>query len=303
MRPIALLIVLLMASGCGGPSSSPRIIVYSNANTRPILHRAETYPYTHYILAFLIPDGKGGIQPGGALDAVLKNSEALQRVQNSGKKILISLGGGTVAGEEWLIWGKNADRVAKALTEIVKQYNLDGVDLDIENVGYKTSAEVQKYGDAIIRLTKAIAKKMPGKIITHAPQPPYLCKPGSSKQCPDVSLYAYVLLKASQHISWLNMQYYSNPPLTSSDIDELESYRSIVEGWDGFPGYPPDRLVVGKPYSSRVNGYEPREEVVSEILTPLAQEFGKSFGGFMAWELSQDTNGDWANAVATALGQ
>ena len=98
------------------------------------------------------------------------------------------------------------------------------------------------------------------------------------------------------------MQYYSNPPVTSSDVDEVDSYKSIVQGWDGFPGLEPGRLVVGKPYSSGVSGFEPATEVVSRILQPLVAEYGNSFGGFMAWELSEDPDGTWATSVAQALG-
>ena len=150
-------------------------------------------------------------------------------------------------------------------------------------------------------MTQALATRLPNKYLSHAPQPPYLCRPGSSGECPNDSLYATILAGAGQHISWLNMQYYSNPPVTSSDADEVESYVSIVEGWDGFPGLDASRLVLGKPYSSQVNGHQPMQEVSGKIIAVLVEKYGPNFGGFMAWEFIQDENGTWAEAVDQAM--
>lgn len=321
---LGLLGVALIIVGCGGgtPDTSdtapadglaaspqpkaaaapetPRLIVYSNANTDPILDHADTLPYTHYILAFLIPDGEGGVKPSGALAPVLADSAALEKVRAAGKKVMVSVGGGTVRGEDWLALGKNAAAVAESIAAVVEEHSLDGVDLDVEAVPFETRAAFQPYADAVVALTRALAERLPGKFLTHAPQPPYLCAPGSPG-CPQDSLYATILAAAGDQISWLNMQYYSNPPVTSSDIEELGSYRSIVRGWDGFGGLAADRLVVGKPYSSKVSGYQPADQVVSRILQPLVGEYSSSFGGFMAWELSEDPDGTWAAAVSQAL--
>lgn len=281
--------------------TSPRLIAYYNANTKPILHNAERLHYTHYILSFLIPDGKGGIKPSGALKVVLADKDALARVQAAGKKIMVSVGGGTVTGKDWLKMGNNAQAIAESIATIVEQYNLDGVDLDVEAVPYTKQSSFQPYADAVITLTQALAKRLPNKYLSHAPQPPYLCKPRSSGECPNDSLYATILAAAGDQISWLNMQYYSNPPVTSIDIDEVASYVSIVQGWDGFSGLESSRLVLGKPYSSHVNGYEPMTEVTTKILDPLVKKYGQNFGGFMAWEFNQDKKGAWAEAVGKAI--
>ncbi len=276
---------------------SPRIIAYYNTNTTPILDRAEHLPYTHYILSFLVPDGQGGIKPSKDLAKVLADKAALARVQDAGKKIMVSVGGGTVAGKDWMQMGAQAGAVADAIATVVEQYHLDGVDLDVEAVPYTNQKSFQPYADAVIALTQAIAIRLPNKDLSHAPQPPYLCKPGSSGECPKDSLYATILAAAGEHISWINMQYYSNPPVTSSDIDEVDSYISIVEGWNGFVGLESSRLVVGKPYSSRVNGHEPIAEIKGKILTPLITKYGQSFGGFMAWEYIEDDGGTWAKSI------
>ncbi len=284
-------------------SPSPRVIAYSNTNTDPLLRDAATLPYTHYILSFLVPDGETDVKPSEALEAVLQEGMALGRVRAAGKKIMVSVGGGTVAGKDWLTMGQNATAVAESIAKVVEEHHLDGVDLDIEAVPYVKEENFKPYAEAAIALTHALARRLPGKLLTHAPQPPYLCQPGSSPECPSESLYAAILAATGEEISWLNMQYYSNPPLTSSDLDELAHYRSIVKGWEGFPGLAPERLVVGKPYASRVSGFAPLEEVTSKLLQPLAAEFGSSFGGFMAWEFNQDPQGDWAQAVNKVLVQ
>ncbi len=159
-----------------------------------------------------------------------------------------------------------------------------------------------RYAEAVAKLTNAIAARLPGTLLCHALQPPYLCAPGSPG-CPEDSLYAAILAGTGDSIDWLNMQYYSNPPVTASDVDEVSHYESVVRGWEGFSGLPAHRLVVGKPYSSRVEGYQPAVQVVSEILEPLLEKYGDRFGGFMAWEYSEDPAGDWARRVAVALGR
>jgi len=158
-----------------------------------------------------------------------------------------------------------------------EEHQLDGVDLDVEAVPYERQSEFQPYADAVVALTQELAKRLPGKLLTHAPQPPYLCRPGSPGGCPADSLYATILAATGDDITWLNMQYYSNPPLTSSNFEEVYHYRSVIKGWEGFPGLEAQRLVVGKPYSPRVNGFEPMDVVVKDILRPLAKEFGSSF--------------------------
>jgi len=281
---------------------SPRLVVYTNTNTDPILANANTLPYSHYILAFLIPDGDTAVKPSRALQEVLAQPEVIAAAQAAGKKVMVSLGGGTLGAKDWLTLGKNAAAVADSVAQIIDQYHLDGVDLDIEAVPYERQSSFQPYADAAIALTQALAARLPGKLLTHAPQPPYLCAPGSCG-CPPDSLYATILNATGEQISWLNMQYYSNPPVTASDIDELASYRSIVNGWQGFAGLPAHRLVLGKPYSSKVSGYQPLAEVVSDLLNPLVAEYGDQFGGFMAWEFNEDADGSWATAIASTLGE
>ncbi|WP_154224325.1 glycosyl hydrolase family 18 protein [Marinicella rhabdoformis] len=282
---------------------SPRLIAYYNSNTKPILKNAEQLPYTHYILSFLIPDGQDGIKPSNDLQAVLDDKAALNRVQAAGKKLMVSVGGGTVTGKDWLKMGQHAEAVAESVAAIVEKHNLDGVDLDVEAVPYTKQESFQPYADAVIAITQALSKRLPNKDLSHAPQPPYLCQPGSSGECPNDSLYATILAATGNQISWLNMQYYSNPPVTSSDIDEVESYVSIVEGWEGFSGLDSTRLVLGKPYSKHVNGFEPKAEVNNKILNALIQKYGQDFGGFMAWEYIQDEEGIWAEAVHKSLGK
>lgn len=281
--------------------AAPRLVVYYNSPTDPVLAGAEAHPYTHYILSFLVPDGKGGVEPSAHLEKALADPAAIRRVRAAGKKVLVSVGGGEVGGHDWLTLGRNATAVAEQVAGVVETYELDGVDLDVEAVPYERRSSFEPYARAVIALTVAISDRLPGKLLTHAPQPPYLCEPGSFGACPEDSLYAAILAGAGDRISWLNMQYYSNPPLTSADVDEVASYESIVRGWKGFPGLPAERLVLGKPYSPDVSGHEPLDELVSDLLEPLVARHGRSFGGFMAWQLDQDPDGEHARALSRAL--
>ncbi len=126
------------------PSESPpaakRIVVYSNANTDPILAHAADYPYTHYILAFLVPDANG-VVPSPPVQVVLDEPAAIRAVQAAGKKVMISLGGGAVTAAHWLDWGRRADAIAEQVAGIVKHHGLDGVGMDVENLPYTSARE------------------------------------------------------------------------------------------------------------------------------------------------------------------
>ncbi len=60
-------------------------------------------------------------------------------------------------------------------------------------------------------------------------------------------------------------------------------------------------VVLGKPYSSKVSGYEPLAQVVTDLLDPLVADYGDQFGGFMAWEFNEDADGSWAATIASTL--
>jgi hypothetical protein len=75
-------------------TSAPRNIIYfdSNANQIP-MEGIGTLPYTDIIVGFLIPDANLNLHgAGGAFNSHLQSN--IQALQNAGKNVLISVGGG-----------------------------------------------------------------------------------------------------------------------------------------------------------------------------------------------------------------
>jgi len=230
-------------------SVEQRLVIYYNNNTTP-LKNIVNMDYTHVILSFLIPD------PSNPLNLVLSGNldnnvlGDIQTVQQAGKKVMISMGGETFSSAAYQAMVGKEDEVAANIAAIVNQYGFDGVDLDYEDTNAIMDKTPYDGPQFISDLTNALAGKLPsGALITHAPQPPYLCAPGAPFNCPaSTTGYVEVLQKAGANISWLNMQYYNNDWYVTPVDKVVTGYEQAVAGWTDFGG------VMGWQFSSDANG-------------------------------------------------
>jgi Glycosyl hydrolases family 18 len=104
------------------------------------------------ILAFVNTNYDGSV----TIDDVNFPKANVSSWQSSGKKVIISVGG---QNGNWLnvfASSSSIDNFVKSLSNIISQYNLDGVDLDIEN--YATPPIT--VANAIIQLKEAIGSKL-----------------------------------------------------------------------------------------------------------------------------------------------
>ena len=111
---------------------------------------------THLNIAFINPDSSGNliVAPG------LKDVAAL--AHKSGVKIFLSIGGGTPP--KYLpdfIYGDKQDLLISALTKITVDYNLDGIDVDLEG-----RLIDKNYEGFVLKLASALKEK--SKLITAA---------------------------------------------------------------------------------------------------------------------------------------
>lgn len=143
--------------------------------------------------------------------------------------------------------GKDAAQVGKDLAQFVKQYNLDGVDID-----YEDSASFQN-GKAVpwlVTLTKTLRQHLPkGQyILTHAPQAPYFgskCQWGGGyskieKQVGsliDMYLVQTYNQGAGMYDSCQSLLHSSGNACPGSSIFEIHEKENV----------PLNKLVVGKP--------------------------------------------------------
>lgn len=286
-----------------------RFVIYYNAAYFALKTIADL-PYTHVILAFIEPDPNDPsgtrVAPSGNLASVWDDVPLLQQ---AGKKVMISFGGGAFSSAAYEKLAGDVTSLAAQIAAIVAQYNLDGVDLDYEDTAALGSSGSYDGVTFATTLTEALYHQLPAdkRVITHAPQPPYLAP--SFENGP----YLRILQQAGAYISWINLQFYNNPgfqdPAQITGLSGTPFVTSVTGLDQGVGGvkWPAEQIVVGKPVAPQDagSGYLPVETLVSEVITPLVDHYGARFGGVMGWQYYNDAagGGAWHTAIAKALPQ
>lgn len=203
----------------------------------------------------------------------------------------------------WQHYAENLDSLLGQIQAWVTQYGFNGVDIDFEdNSGFTDpnnpgNPAIWDGVTFLIDLTNKLAQNLPvyQNIITHAPAPNYFDPNGGYNNA-----YTRIWEGAGNNISWFNCQFYNNPPYdypASSKIDwcnyVIRNVLSTVT-----PVGNVQKLMLGAPVSGdsacASSGYLPLDQLTSEVITPLKQEYGSAFGGVMGWEFAYDPGGAWA---------
>ena len=271
-------------------TNPPRNIIYysSNANQIPLAGIANL-PYTDVIIAFLIPgDNLVLIGSGGAFDDNLQSN--IQTLQNAGKNVLISVGGGAGwPSSAYESYAQNVNGLVDQLvTNWVTKYGFDGVDIDYEDdSGFTGTYDGVGF---LIALTNGLAQAMPQKIITHAPQTPYWDPLYNNA-------YNQIWKGAGDQITWINNQFYNNPQFDATPDLKVEWYDKIASTTGA------QKLMVGAPVTAAGagEGYIPLDQMISQVIQPLKDAWGPEFGGVMGWEFALDEGGTWAEGIWQAL--
>ena len=311
LRALTALLLLLLPLAAQAAEETPRYVIYYNSEASPA-EKLIGLPYSHVILSFvtLPADGKQGL----SLVVDPRLTEPLKivgKLQADGKKVLISFGGGDMKLEAYRPAVGQEAALAKALAAFVAAHGLDGIDLDFEATGALRHPLQDGAFDGkafLIALTRELRRALPaGKLITHAPQAPYL-DPKWHK-----GPYLKILKEAGPAIDWITVQYYNNPDfdlpvkthLVGAEKDPFAaSYAGIVGGAPGFP-WPSEKTLVGLPVykADASNGHQPPKVVRNDILKPLIARYGAKFGGLTGWQFSTLTADHryWNDKLAGAL--
>ncbi|WP_035415234.1 glycoside hydrolase family 18 protein [Ferrimonas kyonanensis] len=262
-------------------------------------------PYTHIILSFLTSSAQSpftlalsGAMAAQAVPPTLTQSSltAIRQLQAKGIKVMVAYGGATMHSRDYAAAAGQEEQLAYALAEFVRQYELDGIDIDWEDTAAFMGNGGYDGSDFLIRLTQALRQQLPaGRYqISHAPQPPYMVA-GSG-----MDGYIKVMAEAGQAIDLVNMQFYNNPPWSGNPQQIVESYRQFA----ALPGVGTDKLVLGlpaAPHNAGPGSYLPASIIAQQIIAPLLAEGG--IGGAMNWEFSGDADGQWGQVISQALAQ
>jgi len=192
---------------------------------------------THLNIAFINPDSNGNFTQKFTIDTLVKKAHE-KRV-----KVLASIAGGGIHEYYHSLLQKNNRKLFIGnLISLVKEYNLDGVDVDLEgdDIG-------RNYADFVTELSAAL--KPLHKLMTAAIATAY------KNELPD---------KALRQFDFVNVMSYDNTgPWQPDDPGDHSPYSMAVEDldyWHNKRAIPKNKLVLGLPFYGY--GFGPKDSPV-----------------------------------------
>ena len=289
----------------GKDENSFKVVGYYflNAALRDTVHADSNFRFldkiTHLNIAFINPDSAGNFNLQLAIDTLIK------KAHQKNVKVLASIaGGGPHPYFSYLLDNKHRKMFIGNLVSLVKRYDLDGIDVDIEG------DDINKfYGKFVVELAASLRPL--NKLITSAIATAY------KDLIPDKALLQYDFVNV--------MSYDRTGPWRPQDPGDPSPYSMAVEDldyWHNERNIPQQKLILGLPFygygfgnaDSPVLGISYKEiislypEEKSDTIhfpknvtmyfnnratikkkTQLAMQKG---GGVMIWQLLGDSDGD-----------
>lgn len=233
--------------------------------------------------------------------------EHTKKWQATGKKVLLSVGGQNGHWDTVFANIQQTDNFIDSLMVAMTQYNLDGIDLDIES--YHTPPKL--VGDMII----ALKKVMGTKILVVSPECVTIYQETS---IPDANLggqafnyFVPIIRQADAYIDYYQPQAYNNwygfpggsldylkeVYLNWVNLKGLGQWASPIPNFNGVAG---DKLVMGVLASTKAGGaqYYSEPSVIREFKEWIKQN-NYPLNGFMMWDSNWDIKNDFVISDAT----
>jgi chitinase len=220
----------------------------------------------------------------------------------AGATILLSIGG-AAAGID-LSSSTVADRFVSTVVPILKTYNFDGIDIDIETGLTDTGAisQLSASQSNLIRIIDGILAKMPSNFgLTMAPETAYVTG-GSITYGSIWGAYLPIIKKYADNgrLWWLNMQYYNGSMYGCSG----DSYPAgTVAGYTAQTdclnkGLTVQGTTVKVPYDKQVPGLPAQSGAGGGYMSPSLvsqawRHYGSSLKGLMTWSVNWDGSKNW----------
>jgi chitinase len=204
--------------------------------------------------------------------------------------------------------GYDATTIGNNLATFVKTYLFDGVDIDYEDSASFNSAGLGEQW--LVTLTTTLSNQLSGKIITHAPQPPYFL---GTAQYP-YGAYLYIHKQVGNLITWYNVQFYNQGsyyPYNTYNNIFVSAYNTsvyeMINGWNKDKvSIPSSKIIVGKPATSSDvdnTGYISASTLSSIFSQAISHSNPVWNYGFFDWQYSSDyaINFAFSNTVVQAF--
>ncbi|MFJ5590480.1 chitinase [Streptomyces noursei] len=273
--------------------------------------RAHGYNVLNAAFPVISSDGTALWEDG--MDATVKVPTPAEMCQakSDGATILMSIGGAT-AGID-LNSTAVADRFVATIVPLLKKYNFDGIDIDIET-GLSGSGNINQPSPSqsnLIRIIDGILAQMPaGFGLTMAPETAYVT--GSSVTYGSIwGAYLPIIKKYADNdrLWWLNMQYYNGSMYgCSGDSYEAGTVEGFTRQTDCLDkGLTVQGTTIKVPYDKQVPGLPAQPGAGGGYLAPgqvtqAWNTYHNGLKGLMTWSLNWDgakgwTFGDNVNAA------
>ncbi|WVO13809.1 hypothetical protein L204_101432 [Cryptococcus depauperatus] len=273
------------SSSPSGDWTAPHYVVYSNRYLEKMPSVSDLGSYNRFVLAFWQVDG-------GAVDNVQTwasweesyRQQVIEEYHNAGIALMISAFGST---DKPTTDGADPKETAQKLADFVKQYGLDGVDIDYEDMSAMNSAQAVSW---IVQLQQELRNLLPSPyIISHAPVAPWFT---SANDYSD-GAYSAIHKQVGDTIDFYSVQFYnqgdnqyiscqtlienSGSEWPSTSVFELNSSANV----------PLDKIVIGKPLDAGAanDGYMSPSDL-NECVNQAKQKGWN--GGVMFWEWTHE---------------
>jgi chitinase len=246
-------------------------------------------------------DGTVLWEDGMDASVVVATPEEMCAAKAAGQTILMSIGGAT-AGID-LSSSTVADRFVQTIVPLLKTYNFDGIDIDIET-GLTGSGSITTLSPSqanLIRIIDGVLAQMPSNFgLTMAPETAYVTG-GSIVYGSIWGSYLPIIKKYADNgrLWWLNMQYYNGSMYGCSG----DSYQAAtVEGFTAQTNCLNQGLVIGGttirvPFDKQVPGLPAQVGAGGGYMTTaqVSQAWNAIPGlkGLMTWSANWDGSRNW----------
>ncbi|WUH78455.1 glycosyl hydrolase family 18 protein [Streptomyces sp. NBC_00435] len=267
--------------------------------------RIAAHGYNAINAAFPVILSDGTVQWQDGMDAGVKVATPAEMCQAkaAGATILMSIGG-AAAGID-LSSSTVADKFVATVVPILKKYNFDGIDIDIET-GLSGSGSINTLSASqsnLIRIIDGVLAQMPaGFGLTMAPETAYVTG-GSVTYGSIWGSYLPIIKKYADNgrLWWLNMQYYngsmygcSGDSYQAGTVQGFTAQTTCLNNGLTIQGttikVPYDKQVPGLPAQSGAGGGYMAPSLVSQSWNA----FGGSLKGLMTWSVNWDGSKGWS---------
>ncbi|MFC5148319.1 chitinase [Streptomyces aureoversilis] len=254
--------------------------------------------------AFPVIRSDGTVLWEDGMDATVKVATPAEmcRAKAAGATILMSIGG-AAAGID-LSSSTVADRFVETVVPILKTYNFDGMDIDIET-GLTGSGNINTLSASqsnLIRIIDGVLARMPSNFgLTMAPETAYVTG-GSVTYGSIWGAYLPIVKKYADNgrLWWLNMQYYNgNMYGCSGDSYSAGTVKGFTAQTDCLnKGLVVQGTTIRVPYDKQVPGLPAQPGAGGGYMSPglVAQAwntYGGGLKGLMTWSLNWDGSKGW----------